>query len=163
MNLATKQISNTASVVRGYSESDHGEVYSFGVYFGKYEICKTEAEALEAAELLKAFFKAKQEGKAVELIIEGDHPNKSFAWQEGYSEGFKNGYDNRKEDARQIAILEARQAQTQPSDYQLRLERYAVDIFCNEKDASEPWSVDRAANIIQAAAEKAREHGTKPD
>jgi len=103
--------------------------------FGKNEICKNEAEALEAAELLKAFFEAKQEGRTLKLISEGDE---FLIRREGY----------------QTAMLEMRQAQSQPSDYHLRLERYAVDIFCREGVYTPSHAVEFANKIMVLAAEK---------
>jgi len=125
------------------------------IYHGENEVCKTESEALEAAELLKAFFEAKQEGKDYKKGLEAFLMAQE--WQEGYAEGFKNGYDNSNEDAKQLAILEARQAQPQPSDYQLRLERYAVDIYQMDEVESADDAVNRAAKIIANANKKARE------
>jgi len=105
------------------------------IYFGNIEFCKTEAEALEAAELLKAFFEAKQEGQTLKLISEGDE---FLIRREGY----------------QTAMLEMQQAQSQPSDYQLRLERYAVDIYQMDDVTSADDAVNRAAEIMALAAKK---------
>ena len=38
------------------------------IYHGPLEICKTESDALEAAELLKAFFEAKSKGISARLV-----------------------------------------------------------------------------------------------
>lgn len=52
------------------------------IYFGEHEVCKTEAEALEAAELLKAFFEGKAAGKTLQLVEIGvdfaTQPDRSF-------------------------------------------------------------------------------------
>jgi len=48
--------------------------------------------------------------------------------------------------------------QSQPSDYQLRLERYAMDILTTESNTyTVAGAFDMAALVIKAAAEKARE------
>ena len=157
-------------------ESNFVAVMSF--WYDVDEIFKNKAEALEAAELLKAFFEAKQEGKDAVLIIDNATPG-ALDWQDGYAKGLDDGYKNGLEVGRaevaaarregwQTAMLEMHQAQTQPSHYQLRLERYAVDIYCNTEDIEIDGikqqmgthnAVKVAASII-AAAEKAREHGT---
>ena len=146
-------------------ESNFVAVMSF--WYDVDEIFKNKAEALEAAELLKAFFGAKQEGKDAVLIIDNATPG-ALDWQDGYGKGLDDGYKNGLEVGRaevaaarregwQTAMLEMHQAQ--PSDYQLRLERYAVDIY-NKDIFTAEHSVKMAAEIMALAAQKAREHGT---
>jgi len=130
--------------------------------------------ALDAAELLRAFFEAKQEGKTLQLVEIGGNTTKNMESRKWYKNGREDGY--------QTAILEMRQAQSAandqwqrgfdagtkakkvtpeylsksyPSDYQLRLERYAVDIL-NGRNTTNSISeaLDHAAFIIKTAAEK---------
>jgi len=129
------------------------------IYHGEDEICKTTAEAIEAAELLKAFFEAKQEGKDMVLIeTQSDYmADLQNARRDGYKSAMKEkttkGVFTKNE---RIAY----QKPAKPSDYQLRLERYAVDIYQYQMDETESAddAVNRAAKIMALAAEKAREH-----
>ena len=166
------KIVNSNTFIWGY-DTAKSSGKSFIIYFGVDEICKTEAEAQQAAELLKSFFdlksffEAKQEGKSVALVIDNATPG-ALDWQDGYSKGLNDGYKSGLEVGRsegcQTEIPKMQQAQSQPSDYQLRLERYAVDIYSNNSnDYFTDGAVNMAAKIIALAAEKAREHGTKPD
>jgi len=139
------------------------------IYHGENEICKTEAEAREAAELLKAFFEAKQENGNIDTFLMAQEWH--AGQRQGYRDGYKKGVEvsrNEVSDARregyQTAMLEMQQEQTQPSDYQLRLERYAVDILTTENNTyTVAGAVDMAALIIKSASEKARENGTTQD
>jgi hypothetical protein len=144
------KIENTESAAFMFS-GKNGDKWSIMICAGDVEICKTEAEALEAAELLKAFFEAKQEGKKMVLIEPHYMADLESARREGY----------------QTAMLEMQQAQSQPSDYQLRLERYAVDIWLQlqrkQRDVEYQLAVNVAAEIMAIAAQKARKHGTQPD
>ncbi len=74
--------------------SDAPYVYIMGcdgattrIYYGHLEACKTEAEAREAAELLKQFFEAKAAGKVARLVVENhicpDCPSKHKCSVEG--------------------------------------------------------------------------------
>jgi len=103
------------------------------IYYGSLEICKTEAEALEAAEILKAFFEAKKEGKPVDLII-GNTIEHCIA-----------------KDEKNVAAMK----QSHPSDYQLRLERYAVDILNSRIDRTIQQSIEYAVRIVSLAKEQA--------
>jgi len=115
------------------------------IYHGEAEICKTESEAREAAEILKAFFEAKQEGKDVRLMV---NTGELHGWQDAV-------LSYPKPESRH-------DQQTQPSDYQLRLERYAVEIFARKK-MMQPTEAFLAAVEIMELAEKARENGTTQD
>lgn len=113
------------------------DLQNTSIQFGKRFICKTQSEALEAAELLKAFFEAKHEGKRFEFIVGESTHSRSF------TEGVK-------------AAL--KQSKSQPSDYQIRLERYAVDMFTKGVAGNTGYAVEFAHNIIRLSAQKAREH-----
>jgi len=134
------------------------------IYHGEDEICKTESEAREAAELLKALFEAKQEGKTLQLveigvdfatgsdkaIIDGKiiEPNEHWPARDAWQRGFDAGTKAKK-------VTPEYLSKSYPSDYQLRLECYAVDILNSRIDRTVQQSIEYAVRIVSLAKEQA--------
>ena len=141
---------------------------------------EAKAEALEAAELLKAFFEAKQEGKdsfsnfakrvsrhgqnapLYCCVLKGKNPVKcqfdGCPTKEAQTDPFAMSDTGRQFVGGPLSSdLKEPKKETPTSDYQLRLERYAVDIYPLGHIASPKQAIDIAAEIMALAAEKSRE------
>ena len=72
MNITLENDTILPKQIRLYRDG----VYIAGIWYGGDDNdCKTEAEARESAELLKAFFEAKQAGKVARLVVDGEIPS----------------------------------------------------------------------------------------